>query len=618
MHHGLILDVRARADADEVDVAAQHRPEPDARLRPQLDVADDGAARRQIDVGRDSRALGIKAINHDLLNHATRNVKKVQVRAWVFASPFVTMLVYLPHGKDGVSMDKIVILDFGSQYTQLIARRIREAHVYSEIHPCTIDLEEVRRMQPRGVILSGSPFSVVQKDAPLVPPGIYELGVPVLGVCYGLQLTAHVFGGKVDKAAHREYGRADLIVDDNRDLFHGFEPGDAGASVVWMSHGDRLESMPPGFKVLAHSQNSPIAAIRHETREIYGVQFHPEVVHSVRGAEILRNFVFRIAGCKPDWSMGSFIEREIVAIREKVGKDRVLCGLSGGVDSSVVAALIHKAIGDQLTCVFVNNGLLRKGEADQVISVFRDAFHIDLRYVDASDRFLDKLRDISDPERKRKLIGNEFVYVFDEEARSLSSDYKWLAQGTLYPDVIESVSFKGPSATIKSHHNVGGLPEDMPFQLLEPVRELFKDEVRELGRELGLPEDIVNRHPFPGPGLAIRVLGAVSQDRLDVLREADAILIEELKTSGWYLKTWQAFTVLLPVQSVGVMGDERTYENVCAVRVVDSVDGMTADWSRLPSELLARISSRIINEVKGINRVVYDISSKPPATIEWE
>jgi GMP synthase (glutamine-hydrolysing) len=515
-------------------------------------------------------------------------------------------------------MHKILILDFGSQYTQLIARRVRESHVYSEIHPCTISVEEIRAMAPTGIILSGSPSSVVAPDAPLISPEVYDLGVPVLGVCYGLQLTAHLFGGQVDKAAHREYGRADLIVDDNSDLFHGFETGEAGSSIIWMSHGDRLEKIPPNFRVLAHSQNSPIAAIRHETREIFGVQFHPEVVHSVRGAEILSNFVFKICGCAPEWNMGSFIDREVAAIRERVGKSKVLCGLSGGVDSSVVAALIHKAIGDQLTCVFVNNGLLRKAEADQVITVFRDAFKIDLRYVDATDRFLDKLNDISDPERKRKIIGNEFVYLFEEEALKLGDDYHWLAQGTLYPDVIESVSFKGPSATIKSHHNVGGLPEKMSFKLLEPLRELFKDEVRELGRELGLPEDVVNRHPFPGPGLAIRVIGAITKQRLDILRDADAILIEELKTSGWYSKTWQAFTVLLPVQSVGVMGDERTYEDVCAVRVVDSVDGMTADWSRLPGELLARVSNRIINEVRGINRVVYDISSKPPATIEWE
>jgi GMP synthase (glutamine-hydrolysing) len=515
-------------------------------------------------------------------------------------------------------MQKIVILDFGSQYTQLIARRIREAHVYSEIHPCTLDIEALRALEPTGIILSGSPASVIQPDAPLIGKDVYELGVPVLGICYGLQLTAHLFGGKVDKAAHREYGRADLIVDDNTDLFHGFETGAAGASVAWMSHGDRLEAIPPGFRVLAHSANSPVAAIRHESRPIFGVQFHPEVVHSVRGAEVLRNFIFTVCGCKPTWSMGSFIEREVAAVRERVGNDKILCGLSGGVDSSVVAALLHRAVGDQLTCVFVNNGLLRKDEADQVITVFRDAFGIDLRYVDASERFLDKLRDITDPERKRKIIGNEFIYVFEEEARKLSTDYRWLAQGTLYPDVIESVSFKGPSATIKSHHNVGGLPENMQFQLIEPLRELFKDEVRELGRELGLPDDVVNRHPFPGPGLGIRVIGAITKERLDVLREADAIVIEELKTSGWYAKTWQAFTVLLPVQSVGVMGDERTYENVCAVRVVDSIDGMTADWSRLPPDLLARMSSRIINEVKGINRVVYDISSKPPATIEWE
>jgi GMP synthase (glutamine-hydrolysing) len=515
-------------------------------------------------------------------------------------------------------MHKIIILDFGSQYTQLIARRIREAHVYSEIHPCTLPLEQLRAMKPSGVILSGSPYSVAQKDAPLVSKEVYELGVPVLGVCYGLQLTAHLWGGQVDKAAHREYGRAELIVDDNGDLFHGFQPGEAGASVVWMSHGDRLESIPPGFRVLAHSTNSPVAAIRHGERPIFGVQFHPEVVHSARGTEILRNFVFNICGCAPEWSMGSFIDRECAAIRERVGKDKVLLGLSGGVDSSVVAALLHKAIGDQLTCVFVNNGLLRKNEADQVITVFRDAFKLDLRYADATDRFLDKLAGVIDPEKKRKTIGNEFVYVFEEEAKKLGAGYKWLAQGTLYPDVIESVSFKGPSATIKSHHNVGGLPEKMQFKLLEPLRELFKDEVRELGRELGLPEDIINRHPFPGPGLSIRVIGDITRERLDVLREADAILIDELKTSCWYGKTWQAFVVLLPVQSVGVMGDERTYENVCAVRVVDSVDGMTADWSRLPGDLLARVSNRIINEVRGINRVVYDISSKPPATIEWE
>ncbi len=510
---------------------------------------------------------------------------------------------------------KILILDFGSQYTQLIARRIRESRVYCEIHPCTIPLERVRSFAPRGIVLSGGPANVYDPEAPRVPRELFELGVPVLGICYGMQLMTHLLGGRVAAGLKREYGLAHLTVEEARVPFTGFRPGET--LPVWMSHGDRIEEMPPGFRVLARSENSPVAAMGHRERPWYGVQFHPEVAHTPRGAEMLEAFVFDVCGCEPTWTMSSFIESAVEDIRRTVDGERVICALSGGVDSSVVALLVHRAVGDQLTCIFVDNGLLRKGEADRVVRTFRDHFHLNLLHVDAADRFLEKLRGVTDPEQKRKIIGNEFIYVFEHEARKLG-DVRFLAQGTLYPDVIESVSFKGPSATIKSHHNVGGLPERMNLELVEPLRELFKDEVREVGRELGLPEEIIERHPFPGPGLAIRVLGEVTRERLEVLREADAVVREEIQREGLYRSVWQAFCVLLPIRTVGVMGDERTYEHVVAVRCVNSVDGMTADWSRLPYELLGRISNRIINEVRGVNRVVYDISSKPPATIEWE
>ncbi|NOY44223.1 MAG: glutamine-hydrolyzing GMP synthase [Deltaproteobacteria bacterium] len=510
---------------------------------------------------------------------------------------------------------KILILDFGSQYTQLIARRIRESRVYCEIHPCTVGIDRIRSLAPQGIVLSGGPASVYDPEAPKVSAEVFELGVPVLGICYGMQLMTHLLGGRVARGLKREYGLAHITVDEPRGPLTGFRPGET--LPVWMSHADRIETMPPGFRALAHTENSPVAAMGHENRPWYGVQFHPEVVHTPRGSEMLEAFLFDVCGCEPTWTMGSFIEATVREIRETVGDRRVICALSGGVDSSVVALLLHRALGDRLTCIFVDNGLLRKGEAEKVVRTFRDHFHLNLLHVDAADLFLEKLEGVTDPEQKRKIIGNEFIYLFEREARKLG-DVEFLAQGTLYPDVIESVSFKGPSATIKSHHNVGGLPERMNLKLVEPLRELFKDEVREVGRELGLPEEIIERHPFPGPGLAIRILGEVTRERLDVLREADAIVREEIVREGVHRSVWQAFCVLLPVKTVGVMGDERTYEHVVAVRSVNSVDGMTADWSRLPYELLGRISNRIINEVDGVNRVVYDISSKPPATIEWE
>jgi GMP synthase (glutamine-hydrolysing) len=513
---------------------------------------------------------------------------------------------------------KVLILDFGSQYTQLIARRVREHKVYCEIFPCTADIGKIRDFGARGIILSGGPASVTEEVSPRGPRGLLEMGVPLLGICYGMQLATHLLGGKVGKAAHREYGPARLVVDDASDLFHGFAAGEEAAVSVWMSHGDRIEQAPPGFSAIAHSDNSPVAAMKDDARRIWAVQFHPEVVHTPRGAEMLGNFLFRICGLRPLWTAHNFIEAEAARIRAVVGpKGRVLCALSGGVDSSVTAVLLHRAIGDRLTCVFVDNGLLRKGEAARVEAVFRDAIKVPLVVVDARARFLDKLAGVVDPERKRKIIGHEFIRLFEQEARKLGK-VDFLAQGTLYPDVIESVSFKGPSAVIKSHHNVGGLPEQMGLSLIEPLRELFKDEVREVGRELGLPDEIVMRHPFPGPGLAIRVLGEVDEQRLAVLREADAVLREEVVSSGLHDAIWQAFAVLLPVRTVGVMGDERTYDNVVAVRAVQSLDGMTADWFPLPHAVLGRISSRIINEVRGVNRVVYDISSKPPSTIEWE
>ncbi len=512
-----------------------------------------------------------------------------------------------------IQSQRILILDFGSQYTQLIARRIRESKVYSEIFPFNVSIEKIQAFHPEGIILSGGPSSVYDPGAPLPDRRIFELGIPVLGICYGMQAIAHMLGGRVARAQKHEYGRAELIVDDNKGLFKDIPQ----RSKVWMSHADRIEEMPPGFHVIGHTENSSIAAMADDSRRLYALQFHPEVVHTEQGIRILQNFVYEICQCKPLWEMRSFIEWAIKAIREEVNGKKVICALSGGVDSSVTAVLVHRAIGDNLTCIFVDNGLLRKAEAEKVKKTFQENFHIPLKYVDASKRFLKKLEGVTDPEEKRKIIGNEFIKVFEEEAKKIK-DVEFLAQGTLYPDVIESVSFKGPSAVIKSHHNVGGLPEVMKLKLIEPLRELFKDEVRRLGQELGLPEEICWRHPFPGPGLAIRCIGEVTEDKLRILREADSIVLEEVKRAGLYRELWQAFAVLLPVKSVGVMGDERTYENVIAVRAVTSLDGMTADWARLPYDLLERISLRIINEVSGVNRVVYDISSKPPSTIEWE
>lgn len=509
--------------------------------------------------------------------------------------------------------DKILVLDFGSQYTQLIARRIREGKVYSEIFPFNAGMERIRDFRPKGIVLSGGPSSVYDSEAPIPPDEIFTLGIPVLGICYGMQLMAHRLGGAVAKATKREYGRATLLVDDDTDLFWGISP----KTRVWMSHGDRIERLPEGFRTIGHTDNSPVAAMADQSRKFYALQFHPEVIHTDEGMGLLRNFTHSICGCEPTWEMSSFIEWSVADIRAKVGDKKVICALSGGVDSSVVALLVHKAVGDRLTCIFVDNGLLRKGEADKVNKTFGDHFHMQLHHVDARQRFLDRLSGVTEPERKRKIIGREFIAVFEEEAHTIA-DVQFLAQGTLYPDVIESVSFKGPSAVIKSHHNVGGLPEVMKLDLVEPLRELFKDEVRVIGKELGLPEEICWRHPFPGPGLAIRCIGELTDKRLDILREADAIVLEEIKGSGLYREIWQAFAVLLPVKSVGVMGDERTYEHVIAVRAVTSLDGMTADWARVPYDVMGRIANRIINEVKGVNRVVYDITSKPPGTIEWE
>ncbi|MBW1916513.1 MAG: glutamine-hydrolyzing GMP synthase [Deltaproteobacteria bacterium] len=508
---------------------------------------------------------------------------------------------------------KVLILDFGSQYTQLIARRVRELKVYCEIHPFLMPFEEIKDFRPGGIILSGSPGSVYEPNAPRIAAQVFELGVPVLGICYGLQLINNLFGGKVAAAVSREYGRKVFYITDSQDLFYGLK----SPLTVWMSHGDLVEEIAPDFEIIGYSDTAPIGAVRDAQHRIYGVQFHPEVEHTPQGREVLANFLFRICGLQPLWTMHSFVETTTQAIKEKVGRDRVVCALSGGVDSSVTAVLLHRALGDKLTCIFVNNGLLRKGEAEKVVRVFRENYHINLIYVDATASFLQLLAGVTDPEEKRRRIGQEFIRVFAAEAQKIGQ-VKYLAQGTLYPDVIESVSFKGPSATIKTHHNVGGLPEVMPLELIEPLRELFKDEVRELGQELGLPEEMVWRHPFPGPGLAIRILGEVTPERLAILREADTIVLSEMKKAGFYRQVWQAFAVLLPLKTVGVMGDERTYEHVVALRVVDSTDAMTADWSRLPHDFLAHLANRLINEVKGVNRVVYDISSKPPSTIEWE
>jgi GMP synthase (glutamine-hydrolysing) len=509
----------------------------------------------------------------------------------------------------------ILVLDFGSQYTQLIARRIREAKVYCEIHPFNLALEKIQALQPEGIILSGGPASVYQDTAPRANEKIFQIPVPFLGICYGMGMINLASGGEVARADRREYGPAELIIDNDEDLFHGFSRQERAR--VWMSHGDRMIAIPKDWNVLAHSGNSPIAAFVDPSRRFFGVQFHPEVAHTPRGKEILDNFVFRICRCQPTWTMERFIDASVKKIREQVGDGRVLCALSGGVDSSVAATLVYRAIGERLVCVFVNNGLLRLNEAQRVCGLFSERFGRSFRFVDASARFLAALADVLDPEVKRKRIGRLFIEVFEEEAKQLG-DIAFLAQGTLYPDVIESVSFVGPSVTIKSHHNVGGLPEKMRMKLIEPLRELFKDEVREVGRELGLPNELILRQPFPGPGLAIRVLGEVTDDRLKILREADRIVLDEIRAAGLYEKVWQSFAVLLPIKTVGVMGDERSYENVIALRVVESQDGMTANWVPLPADLLARISNRTINEVRGVNRVVYDISSKPPATIEWE
>jgi GMP synthase (glutamine-hydrolysing) len=511
----------------------------------------------------------------------------------------------------------VLILDYGSQYSQLIARRVRELGVYSELHPFNIPPERIVALNPKGIILSGSPSSTYEHRAPISSPEIFALGIPVLGICYGLQMIAYHLGGQVDKAAKREYGQAELIIDDQSDLFAGLDSNGAANTTVWMSHGDHLAGIPPGFEPIGHTSNAPVCAIRNSQKKIYGVQFHPEVAHTRKGKEILHNFIYRICECDGGWSPTSFIQSAIAEIGSKVGSGKVLCALSGGVDSSVLAVLLRKAIGDQLTCIHINNGLMRKDESESVVRTFRDNFKIKLEYVDATERFLSQLKDIVDPERKRKIIGKLFIDIFEAEAKKIGK-VEFLAQGTLYPDVIESTSFRGPSVTIKSHHNVGGLPATMNLKLIEPFRELFKDEVRAVGTELGIPDGLIKRHPFPGPGLAVRVLGEITKERLALLREADAIFVEEVKKAGLYRDIWQGFVVLLPVKSVGVMGDGRTYEYTAAIRAVSSVDGMTADWFRIPYEVLARISSRITNEVHGINRVVYDISSKPPATIEWE
>ncbi len=513
------------------------------------------------------------------------------------------------------AQETVPIVDFGSQYAQLIARRVRELNVFSKIVPHTISLEEVQREHPKGIILSGGPASVYAPNAPKIDAGLLTLnGTPVLGICYGMQLMGQVFGGSVFQTTRREFGKAALIVDDDHDLFAGLP----ATFTSWMSHGDHVERCPPGFRPIAHTESTPIAAMADFDRKRFGVQFHPEVIHTEKGKELLANFLYRICGCRGDWTSASFIEQTVAQIRAQVGTAQVICGLSGGVDSSVTAVLLHRAIGAQLVPIFVDNGLLRKGERAQVEETFRGHVKMLLVVVDAEARFLAALAGVEDPEEKRRRIGHEFIRIFEEQARTHPT-VKFLAQGTLYPDVIESHSpVGGPSATIKTHHNVGGLPKDKPFVLVEPLKLLFKDEVRQVGRALGLPDAMLNRHPFPGPGLAVRVLGAITKERLDLLREADARFLEELEASGWYAKVWQAFAVLLPVRTVGVMGDERTYDSVVALRAVTSQDGMTADWARLPAELIERVANRIVNEVRGINRVVYDVTSKPPGTIEWE
>jgi GMP synthase (glutamine-hydrolysing) len=508
----------------------------------------------------------------------------------------------------------ILILDFGSQYTQLIARRVRENKVFSRIIPYNTPAKEIAKLLPKGLILSGGPASVTDKKSPHPDKGIFKLGVPILGICYGMQLITEMLGGRVKHTKEREYGKVELFIDSNRDLFSHIP----GNFTCWASHGDYIIKLPPSFIIAAHTMNTHIAAISHAKRKIFAVQFHPEVTHTERGNQILSNFLFKVCGCLGRWTMASFIKETVENIKKTLGKDKVVLGLSGGVDSSVTAILIHRAIGRNLRSIFIDNGLLRKDEPQQIRRIFRNMYHLNLGYVDRSKKFLIRLKGVADPEQKRKIIGDEFVKVFEEEAAKVKG-IKFLAQGTLYPDVIESISPSGaPSSRIKSHHNVGGLPSHMKLKLLEPLRELFKDEVRQIAKELGLPESIIYRQPFPGPGLAIRIVGEITPERLDILREVDRRVVEEIRNANLYEQVWQSFAILLPIKSVGIMGDERTYENVVALRCVSSIDGMTADWVRLPYEVLERISNRIINEVKGVNRVVYDISSKPPATIEWE
>ncbi len=510
-------------------------------------------------------------------------------------------------------MDKVCILDFGSQYTQLIARKIRELGVYSEIFPFNLPLSRIKTENPGAIILSGGPQSVYAPESPAISEEIFQLGIPILGICYGLQIMAHVLGGKVKPSKKREYGFAHLEVKDRRGLLFGIK--DRGQ--VWMSHGDRVHDVPPGFRISGKTSSCHAAVIESQKKKIFGVQFHPEVIHTTQGLRVLANFLFRQAGLKKEWKMGSFIQAKVQEIRDQVGKEKVICGLSGGVDSLVTSLIIHKAIKDRLTCIFVDNGLLRKGQFQELLKCFRPQFSLNVIGVDASKSFLEKLERIISPERKRKIIGKEFIRIFEQEAKKIGK-VTFLAQGTIYPDVIESNPVKGPSSKIKSHHNVGGLPKNLSFRLVEPLKELFKDEVRELGRKLGVEKEFILQHPFPGPGLAVRIVGEVTRERLKIIREADEILIQEIKKARLYNKLWQAFTVLLPVKSVGVMGDRRTYQRVVVLRLVRSVDGMTADWYPANTDVLSRISSRIVNEVDGVNRVVYDITTKPPGTIEWE